>query len=296
MTKTFRIAHISDLHIGKFSWNPAQFFSKRWVGNLNFLFNRSTTFSTDNLLSFIPWLQENNIDQIIITGDLSTTGRKAEFSKARQIVETFTDKGFPVICLPGNHDHYTKKNYRQKTFYQFFENPSPRFFSLKQYGLEAGPLFENFWYVALDTSIATSLFDASGVFSEDLEKRLIELFSLIPEKVQILLLNHFPLYCNDEKKKQLHRSEALLKVLQNTKRVCLYLHGHSHRSCLADLRGSNLPILLDAGSFCYRLRSSFNLITLSENSLEIEILEKKKHLWENVRKETFSFLDKSSTL
>ncbi len=284
----FSLAHISDLHFAKFSYNPLQFFSKRWVGNFNFLLNRRNTFSHLDLPRFILFLKQKKFQKILITGDFSTTGRDPEFLAAKHFCKALEKENLPVICIPGNHDFYTKANEKKKSFYQFLENPSPSFFSLKKEGIEAAPLWKDFWYIALDTCKATSLLSAEGFFSETLEKKMEELFSLLPKKAKILLLNHFPLFCNDGKKKSLVRSKFLRKVLEKNPSVLLYLCGHTHRSSLADLRERGLPILLDAGSLTYQKRSSFNAIHLFEQKVDVEIFQKKS-AWEVVRKERFTF-------
>ncbi len=289
---SFSIAHISDLHFGKFCLNPLQFFSKRWVGNLNFLFNRRKSFSVEGLDAFIDFLQEKGFQKVFITGDFSTTGRREEFSEGKIFCEKLEKKGLSPLCIPGNHDYYTKENEREKEFYTFLQNPKASFFSLKEDGIELTPLCGPFWVLALDTCFATSLFSAKGLFSEKIEKKLEEALSLVPEGAKIIMLNHFPLFCNDTESKALIRREALQKILQKNQMVALYLSGHTHRSAVADLRERGWPILINAGSLTYKKRSSFNAIHFSEESIEVEVFEKKE-AWEVVRKDRFSLLKPS---
>lgn len=285
----YRIAHISDLHFSKITWNPTQFLSKRWIGNMNLLFNRRKSFQVERLSFFSEWLKKNPVDQITVTGDLSTTGRNIEFSEAKKWLQTLQDQKMSLLLVPGNHDHYTKKGYEAKTFYQYFSNSSPQFFSLKEFGVEAAPLFHDFWYVALDTCLSTSLFSSRGLFSRKLEKKLQEVLLLLPKQAKVMLVTHYPFLCNDPVTHSLQRREHLQKILKKNPQIFLYLHGHTHRSCLADLRSQKLPILLDAGSLTYYKRSSFNLLTFHEKKLEVTGWERKEDQWIPFKEQSFSW-------
>src|SRR5262249_10866464 len=130
----FRLAHISDLHFSKLSWNPMQFLSKRWVGNLNLLLARKQAFDPESLGTLLPTFKQKNVDAVLITGDLTSTSLSREFALAREFTENLRNEKFKVFTLPGNHDHYTKKAYNQKLFYEFFD-PSYGSLNLKKDGL-----------------------------------------------------------------------------------------------------------------------------------------------------------------
>jgi hypothetical protein len=53
--------------------------------------------------------------------------------------------------------------------------------------------------------------------------------------------------------------------------VKLFLHGHSHRQCIADLRSSNLPIILDSGSTAQKHNGTWNLIDITPSGCDIEV-------------------------
>ena len=71
------IAHISDLHINK------------------------TTFNEDVFKEVVNQINELNPDMIILTGDLTDNGYYVEFSMATEYLNMFESPLFPV---PGNHD------------------------------------------------------------------------------------------------------------------------------------------------------------------------------------------------
>ncbi|MGE5195946.1 MAG: metallophosphoesterase family protein, partial [Anaerolineae bacterium] len=272
-----RIAQISDLHFAVPTINPLQFFSKRWIGNINLAFSRKKKFTADPLLSLVKVFKEALIDHVIISGDLTTTSQKTEFTKALQLVKHFKEAGIGVFAIPGNHDHYTKKAYRERLFYRYFdaiyheENSFLGNFNLRDHGITIKKLNPSWWLVALDTALATSLFSSQGYFSPVVEKHLEDVLACIPVDEHILLINHFPFFQHESSRKTLLRGEALRERLRNASHVKLYLHGHTHRHCVADLRASGFPIILDSGSTSHHKRAAWNLIELNKGGCFIQV-------------------------
>ena len=274
--KSIRIAHISDLHFSKPSLHPGQFFSKRWLGNLNLLFSRKKDFDTERLQSLANLYQELKVNYLIITGDLSTTSLESEFSEAAEFIEQFKKVGIEVFCLPGNHDHYTKKAFQQKLFYHYFPSnfsPEKTSASLREEGVTLKHLGEGWWLIAIETALATSLISSRGFFSPELEKNLTKILLQLPKDDKVILANHFPLFNNDGPRKALKRASALQEQLQKFPNVKLYLHGHTHRQCIADLRANNLPIVLDSGSASHCERGSWNLIEISPQGCQVQTFQ-----------------------
>lgn len=259
-----RIAHISDLHFSKLCLSPLQFFSKRWLGNLNLLCFRRKEFDVQQLAALPSLFKAQKVDLVIISGDLSTTSRAKEFRLAQAFVEKIRAEGIQVITVPGNHDQYTKRAHRKQTFYKYFASP------LKEHGLMVQELPNKWRLIALDSAIATSLVSSRGYFSPKLEETLIKLLSELPKNQPILLVNHFPFFQSQGPRKALARSEALRAILSNDPRIKLYLQGHSHIHTIADLRPSGLPIILDSGSATQRKNGSWHLLDLNEKSCVVE--------------------------
>jgi 3',5'-cyclic AMP phosphodiesterase CpdA len=281
----FRLAHLSDLHFGTFSYHPAQLFSKRWIGNVNLFFSRRHSFTPHLLDALIPLLTKAEVDGVVITGDLTTTSYGPEFELARQFANRLKEAGFQVFCLPGNHDHYTKSAYKKRQFYHYFPSAySPPVdpltsLTLKEDGITAASLGNNWWLIALDTAFATSLISANGLFSEDLEKKLEAALHLLGDDQNVILMNHFPLFENETPRKALFRKEALRALLERFPKIKLYLHGHSHRHCIADLRASGLPIILDSGSTAQRRGGTFHLIDITPQGCAVEVYKRTDEQW-----------------
>ena len=287
-----KLAHLSDLHFSNWDWNPIQFFSKRWLGNLNFLFGRRRIFSHDRLALLPALYKEQGITHVLITGDLSTTSAPAEFQKAREFIRSLEAEGLKVSCIPGNHDQYTRKAYRDQLFYDYFPTEwdpnSP--YNLKEHGLSAQKLSDRWWCVGLDTALATSWFFSSGYFSEATEKNLIEFLSKLPTGDQVILFNHFPFFQHETPRKRLQRGDALRKILEKFPQVRVYCHGHTHRQCIADLRASQLPIILDSGSTVHRDKGTWHQLTLSSEKLELEVFTWKDEKWQATHSESYNLV------
>ena len=154
----------------KVTFSPLQFFSKRWVGNVNLLFSRGKKHNVSQLDSLSRILVEQEVDILCITGDLSTTGRHVEFCMACTWLETLRSQGIKTIVLPGNHDHYTNEGYQKNLFYKYFSNKDFPFLfphlgnSLQKEKIEAVELNEDWIAICLDTAIPTSWFSSLQAF------------------------------------------------------------------------------------------------------------------------------------
>ena len=287
MLGMIRIAHISDLHFSKFSYSPIQFFSKRWLGNLNLLLNRSKQYLNERPFSLIPEFIQKEITHVVISGDLTTTSTNEEYKMAKRFVDKLQSHGMKVFCIPGNHDHYTKKSDRSKLFYQFFPSPKESEFSLKTHGVCALPLAPSWHLVLMDTSLATSLVSSNGYFSKVLEENLKKLLEKIPKNNHIILVNHYPFLDHDLPRRRLIRGDALKRVVQTNPNIQMYLHGHTHRHTIADLRSNHLSLILNSGSSGH-IHGSWNLLELKEDSLKLTPYRYSDG-WQEEKSHDFSF-------
>ncbi len=286
-----KIAHISDLHFSKFSPSPVQFFSKRWLGNLNLLLNRAKEYVNERPFSLIPTFKEKGITHVIISGDLTTTSSKQEYKIAKEFVDSLKNEGMTVFTIPGNHDHYTKKTDQTKAFYENFPSPKRTLFSLSEHGVTSLPLTDGWHLVLMDTTYASSLISSNGFFSPVIEQNLKKLLTKINPEENILLVNHFPFFQHDTPRRRLIRGEKLREVIASHPDIQIYLHGHTHRRTIDDLRPNGLPLILDSGSTGHK-SGSWNALELSTTTLNLTV-HKWKEKWEQIDHQTFSFESKS---
>lgn len=264
----FKVAHLSDLHFSKISLKPSIFFSKRFVGIFNLIFNRKKAYNQQPLYELPNLFNSLDIQYVFITGDLTSTSLKEEFQKAKEFIDLF-DKKIEFFIIPGNHDQYTKKAYENDVFYKFFESKNTHLLkSLKNERIETYPLSDKWFYIGLDTCIPTHLFACSGLFSEELENHLIEILDKIPKDKNILLVNHFPLIQNVAKRKILKRRDVLYKILKKYPNIKLYLHGHTHKMAI-EKPTEDLPYMICSGCASYKKEASFNVLEVENFSCKI---------------------------
>lgn len=292
MSDEIRFAHISDLHFGSVSFSPFQFFSKRWMGNLNYLVSRRKAFRHERLLQLISLFKEKRITHVMITGDFSTTSRQVEFEMGRRFVSLLEKEGLTVFCVPGNHDNYTKRAFRKGLFYHFFPSKfdSSCPLSLKEDKVTYCSLTNSLSLIALDSTISTTLLSAQGLFSEELQENLKKALAAIGPEKEVILINHFPFFPNDPPKKRMVGGHALQELLEHTPNVLLYLHGHTHRQIVADLRPSSLPILSDPGSTPLIEKGTCHTFTLNSKKVQIDVLRFKEK-WTLEKTHTLSRYD-----
>lgn len=278
-----RIAHLSDLHFSHFTISPFQFFSKRWLGNLNLLFCRKKEFDLSRLRSLPELLQSLKVDLLLLSGDLTTTSHRGEFKKAQAFASSVEKLGIRTVALPGNHDQYTRGAYKKQRFYQFF--PS----DLKKDQVSLTPLPDNWFLIALDSAIATSLVSSSGLFSKKSEETLEKILAGLPLNASIVLVNHYPLFNCDGNRRGLIHADRLRSLLARHPSIKLYLHGHTHRHSFADLRPNGLPVILDSGSATHKKQGSWNLLDLKPGLCAVQPYEWKNGGWQKQEERRFTF-------
>lgn len=273
-----KIAQISDLHFSTFSFKIKDLFSKRLIGMVNLLINRKKSYIDKHLYKLPSLFRSLDLDYVFISGDLTSTSLKKEFEKAKKFTSSF-DKDLKFFIIPGNHDQYTKKAFQKYFFYIFFENKNKlEIKSLKKDKIEILSLSDKWVSIGLDTTLATSLFSASGLFSEDLEKTLIETLDTIPKDKNIILINHFPIIHIAPKRKQLKRRDVLLDIIKKHPNIKLYLHGHTHK--LAVEKEDNLPFMICSGCSSHKKNGSFNLFEIENDKCKVINYKIKNNSWQ----------------
>ncbi len=278
MQSSTRLVHCSDFHFGTLSLNPLQMLSKQWLGTANLVLKRGREFSSKRLFTLPSVFQKLGVEHIVITGDLTTTSHHKEFQAAVSLIDQLQGVTCSAYVIPGNHDHYTKSAYKQKRFYQYFPKTFDNY-CLEKQRLTIKKLTSRWWLIALDTTLATPLYSANGLFSEELAIMLEQALASIPNEHYVVLANHFPFFFHENPLRRLKGGEKLRAILSNTPKVKLYLHGHTHRHTLADLRESALPIVLDSGSAAKVCRGTWNYLSLYEESIHLTIYRWKESQW-----------------
>ncbi|MDN3507449.1 MAG: metallophosphoesterase [Simkaniaceae bacterium] len=276
MSPTFmRIAHFSDIHFFHPYWGLSSLVTKRVIGNLNGLFNRGRKMHPNRAFSALDECEKLGVTHIMISGDLTTTASPAEYTLAQIFVEEIEERGMKAYLVPGNHDCYTRFDERDRTFFQYFPISDGSVYHEK--------LNKKWHLVGLDTTISTASTSARGDFNEQREDELLTILAKIPQSDSIILMNHFPLFAYEMLLRTMKGCERLQKIILEQKNIEFYLHGHAHRSTIADLRANGFPVVLDAGALTANSASTWNLIDLETPCVTLfqwqngEWLVRKKH-------------------
>ena len=272
----FKCAHLSDLHFSKLKFSFRELFSKSSIGNLNLLIHRRYEFKNEIPFSLIDHLKKEQISHVFITGDLSKTSSKEEFELANLFIKALCDEKIKVMLIPGNHDNYTKASSKEQRFYATFEDSEPGLLglSLKNDKICAHYLGDHFWVVRIDSTHHTPVYLSTGYYTKRHDENLKKVLSEIPKTDHVIIMNHFPLFNHESARRRMNGSEMLRKTLSHYPQVKLYLHGHTHKQNISDLRKNHLPIVADSGSLSHVTNSSWNLFELFPSSCSVSIYKK----------------------
>ena len=103
---TFRLAHLSDLHIGPLPRpHLSELLGKRLTGYWNWKRSRHAIHNMPMLDAIIDDVKAQKLDHIALTGDLVNIGLPAEFLNAKTIIERIANPQ-NMSLIPGNHDAY----------------------------------------------------------------------------------------------------------------------------------------------------------------------------------------------
>lgn len=129
----FRLIQASDLHFSSHPDHLNSYDEKGKIGVLKKIFSREigqvfilSSFSVDQAAALSIDIEKNhrNIDAVVVTGDIATTGFEEDLREARNFFEGSISEEWaaiehsipplvgpanmpPVIIMPGNHDRYT---------------------------------------------------------------------------------------------------------------------------------------------------------------------------------------------
>jgi 3',5'-cyclic AMP phosphodiesterase CpdA len=203
-------------------------------------------------------------EALVVSGDLTQRGTRAEFSGARAWVDSI---GLPAIAVPGNHD--TPLLHAGHRLFKPFERYTDYFGDLTQ-PLKAGParLFP------LNTSRGWQTRTNWAEGSVDIED-LVDIITAAASasEVPVMVCHHpFTPFSGAGLRTRTRRGdEASVRLASSPFRILLTGHVHTpHAEWIHDASGSYLAV--SAGTLSLRLRSAppgFNVLALDEAGLTV---------------------------
>jgi 3',5'-cyclic AMP phosphodiesterase CpdA len=247
--RPFRLAHISDLHIGPLPpVTPRDLLSKRLLGYLSWRSRKQRIHRIEVLAALERDLRASAPDHVVITGDLVNLGLPAEFVQAGAWLR---DLGTPawISVVPGNHDAYVRIGRNRSLghwadYMTSDEAPPPGSAAAGgfPYLRRRGPLA----IIGLSTAIATPPGFATGRLGEGQLEALDRLLADLAGEdcCRVLLLHHPPLAGARTWRKRLIDAPAFRRIVA-CRGADLILHGHEHAPVNGMIEGreSRIPVL-----------------------------------------------------
>ncbi len=243
----FRLAHISDVHLGPL---PAVTYrdlaSKRVIGYVNWQRNRRR-FLHDGVIDMIAAdIAANAPDHLAVTGDLVNLALDAEIAAARSWLVALGEPD-EVSVVPGNHDAYVPG-----AFDKVCRSWGPW---MTGDGLAAPVDRNQFPYmrvrgpvalIGVSSARATAPFMASGFFREVQAHRLAKLLDKAGEQglFRVIMIHHPPVRGAVAQHKRLFGIGNFQKTVRKHGAE-LVLHGHSHDPSLNWIDGgkNRVPVV-----------------------------------------------------
>jgi 3',5'-cyclic AMP phosphodiesterase CpdA len=243
----FRLAHLSDLHIGPLpKVTPGMLFSKRALGYLSWRVRKQRVHRAEVLAALREDLRASAPDHIAITGDLVNLALPAEFVRAAQWLR---ELGPPerISVVPGNHEAYAAVRSADSLahwadYMSSDKSAGPPNDVGFPYLRRRGPLA----LIGLSSASVSPPGFATGRLGGAQLQALERLLATLngTDCYRILLLHHPPLNAAGSWRKRLIDAAGLRKIIA-TRGAELVLHGHEHAPSRGSLNGQNgtLPAL-----------------------------------------------------
>ena len=253
MATTF--AHLSDLHFGRIDSAALQ--------------------------SLKDYFQREHVDEVIVTGDLTQSGRREEFRQAAEFMDSLTQR---TTIIPGNHDAPVYN------LWQRFITPWKRFSKALDRDPEPVTEDEHFVFVGLNsaTRMRFSLDWSTGRLSKrQVARALLEFQAGTGHRLQILGAHH-PFFPEPEAGSAGHavipRAPAILEKLVAAG-VDMFMTGHVHTGRVREVDVAERRVILSQAGTASSTRTrgetpSFNLLSFEGDRLDAHIIRYTDHGFE----------------
>lgn len=235
---TFRIAHISDCHLGPLP--PAklrELASKRVLGYLNWRRNRAQTFESTTTDHLIDDLKAHSPDHIAVTGDLVNIALEAEFENASRFLAGLGTSD-SVTAIPGNHDAYVPGAIDRFNLHcaanLASDTPHSSIYPVLR---QRGPV----QIIGLSTATATGPFMATGSVDPRQRTCMASELDASNDRFRLVLVHHPPFDRAGPWYKRLVGAGRVRDVWKEHGAE-LILHGHTHLPTRRTVPGPNGPI------------------------------------------------------
>jgi 3',5'-cyclic AMP phosphodiesterase CpdA len=270
MADVTRIAHFTDIH---YSRNEditiKQLLSKRLYGYIFWKFAKGKRFDFSILNKMPLDLKSEDVDHIVVTGDLTQLALPGEFSGVRDFIFAL-DRKEKISIIPGNHDFYVfeGKKYYSDTFPEYDSYPYVK-------------IVNNCAIIGVNSSVVTPPIVSYGYLSRLQLNKLSELLNSLDGYFNILLIHHPPIKGITSWKKALVNAKGLTDLLRGGK-INMVLHGHTHHFNITYFKteSGNIPIIsataLAYHNKLYTHSGGYNIYEISTTDEKWDVVLKRK--------------------
>jgi len=243
LSSYYRIVHISDIHFWHIPWNPLAWYGKRILGLTNLILRRARKFRMEAIPELLAAIESDHPAHLVISGDISTTSLEYEFKEFEKAFQAWLNDPLATTLLCGNHDRYTRRAERNKTFESYFGQfcGGGRDPFLK-------PLADGLVLVGFDPCCPDPIFARGLVapFMANQLRSLVEAYEGNGTKA-VVFVCHYPAevppkHEEHQRGHELRGANLLLDALRSTQVPIYWLHGHVHHPWR--YRSPSLPNLI----------------------------------------------------
>lgn len=271
----FKLAHISDIHMGPMPKVRArELMSKRVTGYVNWKRNRANSMGSGTLEAIVDAVKAAKPNHIAITGDLINIGLEAEVTLAGIWLKNNWDPSATSL-VPGNHDAYIRGTLAKaiKAWKPFMTNEHGEHYgdgSHFPYLRERGEIA----VIGTSSAVATPAFVAAGRFGPKQAERLANLLQQSGAKgmFRVVLIHHPPVKNAAVPRKRLFGIRTFQKIIAEHGAE-LVLHGHTHlpqRHEIEGPSGTRVPVIgvpsASQAPGAKRPAAAFNLFSIEKKN------------------------------
>ena len=236
---TFRLAHLSDAHIGPLPVpRMRDLLGKRLTGYLNW-HRRSRIHNMDVLAKIVADIHAQAPDHVAMTGDILNIGLPAEFPFASAWLETL-GASQEVSFVPGNHDAYVRSSlvHLERTFAPWT--------TADETALKSYPYLRvrgDIALIGVNSGVPTAPLLASGKLGSEQRDRLESALAETGARglMRVVMIHHPPHKTGATPGRGLSDARRF-ETLIAKHGAELIIHGHNHRHSVVHIAGPGGPV------------------------------------------------------
>ena len=242
----FRLAHISDIHLGPLpALTLLELASKRITGFVNWHRNRRRHLFANTLEILMEDIERRDPDHLAITGDLVNLASSLEIGTIAKWLE---DAGKPenISIVPGNHDAYVRGAYDKatKAWYPYMRgDQGPDEWDEDDHVFPYLRVRGRVAMIGCSTAVATPPFAASGYFGHRQARETVNMLRAAGEAglFRVVMIHHPPIRGATSMHKRMIGIRRFGATISSGGAE-LVLHGHTHLNTVHWLRGQTKQV------------------------------------------------------